>query len=222
MYNGFLPFLYPCLDHAPLRYTKFLRKLQNARNSFVLLQTKSYSSTELSLGSDASYNSLTPATHLDPPPSDYGRTIFADKAKLTLSAGGGGHGCISFLRDKYISDGPPNGGDGGSGGNIYVQAVRGETSLHKLARRSLIKAGRGKNGQGKGKGGKRGEDVLIQVPVGTVVRETGRVDPVAEEVKRRMLDEGGKRLWSRKRGRYRDKRDVEKRQVDPVSKCYAW
>ena len=129
-------------------------------------------------------------SHSKPAPTDYGRTIFADKARLTLSAGAGGHGCISFLREKYIDDGPANGGDGGTGGSIYIQAVRGETSLHKLARRRLLRAGRGKNGQGKGKGGQRGEDVLIQVPVGTVVRELNRSDPAAEE-EARLLEEGG-------------------------------
>ncbi|KAL8695291.1 MAG: hypothetical protein Q9218_000190 [Villophora microphyllina] len=121
------------------------------------------------------------SSHLNPAPDDYSRTIFADKCQLTLAAGSGGHGCVSFLREKFIAEGPANGGDGGSGGNIYIQAVRGDTSLHKLARRGIIRAGRGKNGQGKAKGGQRGEDVLVQVPVGTVVREVTRRDPVAEE-----------------------------------------
>lgn len=101
-----------------------------------------------------------------------------------MYAGGGGNGCVSFLREKYIEEGPPNGGDGGSGGSIYIQAVEGLTSLHKLARRGVIRASRGKNGQGKSKGGKRGDDILIQVPVGTVVREVERHDPVAEELAR--------------------------------------
>ncbi|KUJ17141.1 GTP-binding protein Obg/CgtA [Mollisia scopiformis] len=132
-----------------------------------------------------------PESHLNPPPSDYGRTIFSDRATVTLVAGSGGHGCISFLREKYISAGPANGGDGGSGGNVYIQAVRGETSLHKLARRNILKAGRGKNGKGKTKGGERGDDIVVQVPVGTVVREISRVDPVADEEARRRV-EGGK------------------------------
>ena len=132
-----------------------------------------------------------PESHLNPPPSDYGRTIFSDRATVTLVAGSGGHGCISFLREKYISAGPANGGDGGSGGNIYIQAVRGETSLHKLARRNILKAGRGKNGRGKTQGGERGADIVVQVPVGTVVREISRVDPIADEEARRRV-EGGK------------------------------
>ncbi|KAJ0309914.1 hypothetical protein COL516b_002416 [Colletotrichum fioriniae] len=118
---------------------------------------------------------------LNPAPDDYSQPIFADKASVTLYAGPGGHGCISFFRDAYLPDGPPNGGDGGHGGNIYIQAVHGETSLHKLARRRFIRAGKGKSGQGSSKGGQRGEDVIITVPVGTVVRELAREDPIAED-----------------------------------------
>ncbi|KAI9932165.1 hypothetical protein ASPWEDRAFT_27565 [Aspergillus wentii DTO 134E9] len=127
-------------------------------------------------------------SHLNPSPDDYSRFIFQDKCRSTIHAGSGGSGCVSYLREKFIEEGPPNGGDGGSGGSIYIQAVEGMTSLHKLARRGVIRAGRGKNGQGKSKGGKRGEDVLLQVPVGTVIREVERYDPVAEEKKRRKME----------------------------------
>ena len=115
------------------------------------------------------------------PSSGFGRNIFADKAHVSIHAGSGGNGCISFLREKYLDNGPANGGDGGTGGSIYIQAIKGETSLHKLARRRIIKAGNGQNGKGKSKGGQRGNDVLLQVPVGTVVREVDRHDPVADE-----------------------------------------
>jgi GTP-binding protein len=137
--------------------------------------------------------SETQASRLDPRADDYSLTPFADRCILTVEAGGGGHGCVSFLREKYIEEGPANGGDGGSGGNIYIQAVRGETSLHKLARRRLIKGGRGRNGQGKVKGGERGTDILITVPIGTIVREIQRHDPIAvmEEEHRRTEMEGG-------------------------------
>lgn len=133
---------------------------------------------------DGASNDSSEASHLNPSPEDYSRFIFQDKCRSVIYAGSGGNGCVSFLREKYVEEGPPNGGDGGSGGSIYIQAVEGLTSLHKLARRGIIKAGRGKNGQGKSKGGKRGNDVLIQVPVGTVVREVDRYDPVAEELAR--------------------------------------
>ncbi|KAJ5774971.1 GTP-binding protein Obg/CgtA [Penicillium paradoxum] len=119
-------------------------------------------------------------SHLDPPPEDYSRFIFQDKCRVKMHAGAGGHGCVAYLREKYVEEGPPNGGDGGSGGGIYIQTVEGLNSLHKLARRGIVRASRGRNGQGKSKGGKRGDDVLIQVPIGTVVREVSRYDPVEE------------------------------------------
>ncbi|KAK0391181.1 hypothetical protein NLU13_0682 [Sarocladium strictum] len=122
-----------------------------------------------------------PESRLNPRPDDYGAANFADKAILTLYAGRGGNGCVSFHREAFLPDGPPNGGDGGAGGNVYIQAAHGETSLHKLSRRRFIRAGRGKHGQGSAKSGSRGEDVIITVPVGTVVREIERTDPAAEE-----------------------------------------
>ena len=179
-----MPFLYPCLETTSLQSNKILKTLLLSHSS------RRCQATEATTRAPVSGDSLHTDEHIRPHASDYGRTIFADKANLTLSAGSGGHGCISFLREKYIEHGPANGGDGGTGGSIYIQAVKGETSLHKLARRRLLRAGRGKNGQGKGKGGQRGEDVLIQVPVGTVVREISRSDPVGEE-ENRILEEGG-------------------------------
>jgi GTP-binding protein len=122
-----------------------------------------------------------PHSRLNPTPDDYAITSFADKAKVTIHAGGGGAGCISFLREAFMDNGPANGGDGGHGGNVYIQAVHSETSLHKVVRRRNIRASRGKTGQGSSKAGQRGEDYVIQVPVGTVVRELNRIDPMVEE-----------------------------------------
>lgn len=133
-----------------------------------------------SSSSSANVNDL-PESRLNPAPDDYTAPSFADKAELMLYAGRGGNGCVSFLREAYLPDGPPNGGDGGMGGNVYIQAAPGETSLHKIARRRFIRAGRGKHGQGSAKSGTRGEDVVITVPVGTIVRELERQDPTAEE-----------------------------------------
>ncbi|KAF1831531.1 GTP-binding protein Obg/CgtA [Decorospora gaudefroyi] len=143
-------------------------------------------------------------SRLDPAADDYSLTPFADRCILTVEAGGGGHGCVSFLREKYIEEGPANGGDGGSGGNVYIQAVRGETSLHKLARRRLIKAGRGRNGQGKVKGGERGSDTVITVPVGTIVREIQRHDAVAL-----MEQEYEQEQWKRERGAVEEEEAAE-------------
>lgn len=90
---------------------------------------------------------------------------------------------MSFLREKYISEGPANGGDGGTGGNVYIQAVAEEKSLHKIARQLTVRADKGSNGMGKSRGGQRGEDVVLQVPVGTVVTELARWDPVREAMR---------------------------------------
>lgn len=118
---------------------------------------------------------------------EYNETPFTDVVALNLQSGDGGHGCVSFLREKFVDKGPPNGGDGGRGGSVYIQAIYGETtSLHKLARQGTIQAGDGRNGQGKSKNGERGENVVIRVPVGTIVREIDRYDPsvvLEEELK---------------------------------------
>lgn len=150
------------------------------------------------------YNSTVndlPESRLNPAPDDYASPSFSDKAYLTLYAGRGGNGCISFLREAYLAEGPPNGGDGGHGGNVYIQAAHGETSLHKLARKRFVRAGRGKHGQGSAKSGTRGEDIIITVPVGTVVRELEREDPVADE-------EMDMRLW---RAQQKQKRREERK-----------
>ncbi|KUI69108.1 putative GTP-binding protein P8A3.11c, mitochondrial [Cytospora mali] len=174
---AFLPFLYPSL---------FLSKSkQVSRLAATAIQVRHHVAETSSAESSS-------ASRLDPNQDDFYVTNFADKAKLNLFAGDGGSGCISFAREAYLPDGPPNGGDGGHGGNIYIQAVHGETSLHKLARRRIIRATRGKNGQGSNKGGKRGEDVIITVPVGTVVRELSRENPEAQEELHRKLT---RKIW---------------------------
>lgn len=193
--NTLMPFLYPFLEPQISRFQRHVRTIRGKRHE----STAATPANEI----PTSLEQLLSTSRLNPTPEDYGRTIFADKCNLTVSAGSGGHGCVSFLREKFIADGPPNGGDGGTGGSIYIQAVRGETSLHKLARRRMIRAGRGKNGQGKGKGGQRGEDVLVEVPVGTVVRELSRHDPVAEAEGNITISQGTTQPEGETRGQYR-------------------
>ncbi|GAP82618.1 putative GTP-binding protein [Rosellinia necatrix] len=170
----FLPFLYPTLFRSLPRIPR--AGLSTSLPSPSKLVTESDDGSEASIVDDA-----LPISRLNPAPDDYSISSFADKASITIQAGGGGHGCISFLREAFLANGPANGGDGGHGGNIYIQAVHGENSLYRLARRRIIRAGRGKTGQGSNRGGARGEDVVIRVPIGTVVREIERVDPVDEE-----------------------------------------
>lgn len=164
---GFLPFLYPSL---------FLARASARTSNRVIRPGVRHHVTETSK-SDTS-----PApSRLNPEPDDYYNSAFADKARLNIYGGDGGAGCISFAREAFLPDGPPNGGDGGHGGNVYIQAIYGETSLHKIARTRHMRAERGTNGQGSNKAGRRGEDVIITVPVGTVVREISREDPQYEE-----------------------------------------
>lgn len=207
-----MPFLYPSLPFPSscslYQITqRLLRHKVCTRSSlgFTSANTRHDSTLASSSPAESQGQETDTFSRLNPSPDDYGRTMFADKCGLTVQAGAGGHGCISFLRAKYISDGPPNGGDGGTGGSIYIQAVRSETSLHKLTRRRVLKAGRGKNGQGSVKRGQKGEDVLIQVPVGTVIREVSRQDPVAEEDEQeRMAKElAGQEDEDTPRGRWR-------------------
>jgi Obg family GTPase CgtA len=176
--NVMLPFLYPFLNATACTKRTTIKAAEN------LLRTRrrwqSTSGINISASQTPEDETGPDLSHLNPPPSDYSRFIFQDKCTAKVVTGSGGNGCVAFLREKYIEEGPPNGGNGGSGGSIYIQAIDGLTSLHKLARQGTIRAGNGKNGQGKSQGGKRGHDVLIQVPVGTVVREVSRYDPVEE------------------------------------------
>lgn len=182
-----MPFLYPYFESPRLFISRTPRR--TPRRLCVTRTRQSHDFNRADVIHASSEEPL-PTSRLDPTPDDYGRTIFADKCNLIVAAGSGGNGCVSFLREKFIEDGPPNGGNGGTGGSVYIQAVAGEGSLHKLKHRRTVKAERGRNGQGKGKGGRRGEDVLFQVPVGTVVREISRRDPVAEEEEQMKLDLG--------------------------------
>jgi GTP-binding protein len=171
------PFLYPFTTAELFSASRFASRFQLHR-----FPSKCTRRQNSSIAADAPRNlDDEKASHLNPPPDEYSLTPFTDRCTITLHAGSGGHGCVSFLREKYVPNGPPNGGDGGVGGNIYIQALKGETSLHKIARRRELKAGRGRNGQGSSKGGQRGEDILLQVPVGTVIREVARHDPVTVE-----------------------------------------
>lgn len=169
-----MPFLYPSLAHHRFSAQSIASSSRSLTRSKRAVRPSNVRHTS-GLADQRQHS-----THLDPEPDSYSSTPFTDRCDLTLHAGHGGHGCISFLREKYIENGPANGGDGGTGGSIYIQAVKGETSLHRLSRTSILRATRGRNGQGKSKGGERGNDLLIKVPLGTVVREIDRHDPMVE------------------------------------------
>lgn len=103
------------------------------------------------------------------------RNMFVDQVKVTLVAGKGGDGCLSFRRESRVPKGGPDGGNGGEGGSIFLQSKEGLNSLVYFRYHPVIKAGRGAHGQGSNKTGEKGKDRYLNVPVGTQVRKEGRL-----------------------------------------------
>jgi GTP-binding protein len=96
---------------------------------------------------------------------------FVDEATISVQAGKGGDGCLSFRREKYIPRGGPNGGDGGNGGNVYLVSKAGLNTLADFRYARVFRAKNGSAGSGRDKTGRGGDDLYIQVPAGTVVRD---------------------------------------------------
>jgi GTP-binding protein len=103
--------------------------------------------------------------------------MFVDQAKILVRGGKGGNGCVSFRREKYVPRGGPNGGDGGDGGAVIVQSEAALHTLLDLRYHSYNFAADGVHGKGKDMHGKRGEDLIIRVPVGTILK-----DPETDEM----------------------------------------
>ena len=97
--------------------------------------------------------------------------MFIDKAKIFIKAGKGGNGAISFRREKYVAAGGPDGGDGGKGGNVIFRVDSGMTTLMDFKYKRKYLAQNGDDGAGKRQKGKTGEDIIIKVPQGTIVRD---------------------------------------------------
>jgi len=120
---------------------------------------------------------------------------FVDEATIRVQAGNGGHGCLSFRREKYVERGGPDGGDGGHGGSVYLVA---EPSLNTLADFRVarkFKAETGQGGAGRNKTGRSGEDLDVRVPCGTVVHDVDTGELIAdltEAGQRQMVAEGGR------------------------------
>jgi len=101
---------------------------------------------------------------------------FVDYVKIRVKAGDGGRGCVSFRREKYVPRGGPNGGDGGRGGHIIVKATDKLNTLLDLKYQREYKAEKGQHGMGKKMHGKNGKDLIIHVPVGTVIKDVDTGD----------------------------------------------
>jgi GTP-binding protein len=97
--------------------------------------------------------------------------MFVDRAKITVHGGCGGNGCVSFDRQKFKRVGPPNGGHGGDGGSIVVRADRNLATLSDYIYQPMYRADSGGHGSSNNKHGRNGKDVVLRVPVGTLVRE---------------------------------------------------
>ncbi len=120
---------------------------------------------------------------------------FVDEVKFFVKAGDGGNGCVSFRREKYVPRGGPNGGDGGRGGSVYLEADRGKISLLDFRYRSHFKAERGSHGQGRDRHGRSGRDRVIRVPLGSVVKDAETGEILAD------LTEHGQRFLAARGGR---------------------
>ena len=120
---------------------------------------------------------------------------FVDEAIIKVHAGDGGNGCVSFRREKFIPFGGPNGGDGGSGGSVWLVADEGLNTLIDFRHQRSFKAQRGENGMGSDMYGKGGEDTTIRVPVGTVVTNLDTDEMIGDLTRhgqRLLVAEGGK------------------------------
>lgn len=106
--------------------------------------------------------------------------MFVDEAKIAVKAGDGGNGCVAFRREKYVPRGGPSGGDGGHGGSIYVQANPNDNTLLRYRYNREFKADRGRHGEGSNCTGVSGEDLILKVPVGTLVYDGESTELLAD------------------------------------------
>jgi len=120
---------------------------------------------------------------------------FVDEATIRVLAGNGGHGCLSFRREKYVERGGPDGGDGGHGGSVYLVAEPALNTLADFRIARKFKAATGEGGSGRNKTGSSGDDLDVQIPCGTVVHDvdTGElICDLTEPGQRQKVAEGGR------------------------------
>ncbi len=121
---------------------------------------------------------------------------FVDEAEITVEAGKGGNGCLSFRREKYIEKGGPDGGDGGDGGSVYVQGDAALNTLVDFRFQPRYRAQSGQPGQGRNCTGRGGDDLIIKVPVGTSVIDVDTEELIAD------LDESGQQVMVARGGHH--------------------
>ncbi len=121
--------------------------------------------------------------------------IFVDQAKIYIKSGKGGDGCVSFRREKYVPNGGPDGGDGGKGGDIIFEVDTNANTLYDYRHVKHYKAQSGQPGMGSNCSGKKGDDLVLKVPVGTVIKEaeSGKVImDMSEEDSKYVILRGGR------------------------------
>ncbi|MBQ8545704.1 MAG: GTPase ObgE [Clostridia bacterium] len=123
--------------------------------------------------------------------------MFIDKVKIYVKAGNGGNGCVSFRREKYVAKGGPDGGDGGNGGNVIFQIDKGTNTLLSFRYKRKFVAENGGDGKGAKFHGKNGEDIIIKVPEGTLVKDekTGKILKDMSDCDNWICAKGGRGGW---------------------------
>lgn len=120
---------------------------------------------------------------------------FVDEATILVAAGDGGNGCVSFRREKYIPRGGPDGGDGGDGGDVYMQADENLNTLIDYRFEKSFRSERGQNGQSRDCTGKRGQDIIIKVPVGTRIIDQGTGETLGDMMAHGQIQMVAKGGW---------------------------
>lgn len=120
---------------------------------------------------------------------------FVDEATILVAAGDGGNGCVSFRREKYIPRGGPDGGDGGDGGDVYMQADENLNTLIDYRFEKSFRSERGQNGQSRDCTGKRGQDIIIKVPVGTRIIDQGTGETLGDMMTHGQIQMVAKGGW---------------------------
>ncbi len=121
--------------------------------------------------------------------------MFVDNIKLTVKSGKGGAGCVSFRREKFIPKGGPDGGDGGKGGDVVVVCDNNTNTLSHFKGKKVLKAKNGRPGEGRKKHGADGEDLILKVPPGTIIKDANTGEILLDMKtpgERKILLEGGK------------------------------
>ncbi|PYY12217.1 MAG: GTPase ObgE, partial [Acidobacteria bacterium] len=121
--------------------------------------------------------------------------MFIDEAKIRVKAGDGGNGCMAFRREKFVPRGGPSGGDGGHGGDVVMESSERHNTLVHFRFNPEYKAERGRHGEGSNRTGQEGEDVILKVPVGTILYDADsgeRIHDFSRPDERLVIARGGR------------------------------